>query len=81
MAKGAWDQESQGATSTFSRNKDLADAQGAASTYDDSSIDYDSTTVYYDGYDPTDFTPEGENRGAWSSQAQGSSAAWQKVSE
>lgn len=65
MSSATWSQAAQGSSTTFSRNKDLADLQAAATTYDSSSVTYDSASVYYDGYDPTTETPEGETGATW----------------
>lgn len=58
------------ASAKWNKNQDLADAQAGAVTYDSSTTDYDSTTVYFDGYDPTGLTPEGEAGAVWSEVAE-----------
>jgi len=65
MAKASWSQLAQGEKATWDKNKTHADLRRAATTYDDADTDYDSISVYYDGYDPTTTTPEGETGATW----------------
>lgn len=65
MASASWTPATAGTGAIWDENKTLADLERNAVIYDDLSTDYDSTIVYYDGYDPTGTTPEGENGALW----------------
>lgn len=65
MTNAVWTPATDGTSATWSKNKALTDLQNAAPLYDDPTITYDSITVYYDGYNPTTTTPEGEAGALW----------------
>lgn len=65
MAGATWTPATNGNSATWSKNQTLSDILGAASLYDDPTIAYDSAVTYYDGYDPTTTTPEGETGATW----------------
>lgn len=80
MSSAVWASATQGATTTSSRNKALADLRAAATAYDDSSATYDQIDVYYDGYNPTGQTGDQETGASWS-QPDAATASWAKESE
>lgn len=65
MSSASWTPVTNGSSATWDENKTLADLERNAVIYDDPNTDYDSIVVYYDGYDPTGTTPEGENGALW----------------
>lgn len=70
MASAQWTPVSDANSATWSKNKALTDLQADASLYDDSTITYDSPTTYYDGYNQTGTTPEGEVGAVWERMAE-----------
>lgn len=58
------------ASAKWNKNQDLKDLQDNATTYNSATTDYSSTTVYYNGYDPTTETPEGEAPAKWTREAE-----------
>lgn len=58
------------ASAKWNKNQDLKDLQDAGTTYNDSTVDYSSITVYYNGYNPTTETPEGEVGAKWAQVAE-----------
>lgn len=66
MSSATWTPATNGSSATWDENGTLANLQRNAVIYDDLNTDYDSISVYYDGYDPTGTTPEGENGALWS---------------
>lgn len=65
MSSASWSPATDGSSATWDTNKTLADLERNAVIYDDLNTNYDSIIVYYDGYDPTGTTPEGENGALW----------------
>lgn len=65
MASALWTPAVSGTAATWDENKTLADLKRNALTYDDANTAYDSVTVFYNGYDPTGTTPEGEHGAIW----------------
>lgn len=65
MAKADWDNEEQATAASFNRNQALADAKATATTYSDANTTYSSSSVFYNGYDPTGLTAEGETNATW----------------
>lgn len=65
MAGAAWAQATDGSIATWDKNKSRADLERSAITYDDVATAYDSMTQFYDGYDPSIYTPEGETGALW----------------
>lgn len=58
------------ASAKWNKNQDLKDLQDAATTYNSPTTDYSSVTVYYNGYNPTTETPEGEAGAIWEPEAE-----------
>lgn len=81
MSSASWTPVTNGNSATWSKNKTLTDLQDAATLYDDSTITYDSIATYYDGYNPTTTTPEGENPSIWTNVSNASSATWAGITE
>lgn len=81
MSSAQWTQVADGNSAQWSKNKVLSDLQAGATTYNAPTVTYSSPTTYYNGYNPTTTTPEGENGASWSSATNGSASAWAKVSE
>lgn len=70
MTSAAWLPATDGGAATWSKNKTLSDLQNAAITYNDPTVTYSSPTTYYNGYNPTTTTPEGENGALWAEVAE-----------
>lgn len=66
MSSAIWTPASTASAATWDENKVLSDLQRNATAYDDATTAYDSIIVYYDGYNPTGTTPEGEVGALWS---------------
>lgn len=80
MSSASWSPSTDASAATWDENKALADLERNAITYDDPNTAYDDIAVYYDGYDPTTTTPEGERSAIWLPTAE-SNALWAKVAE
>jgi hypothetical protein len=65
MASATWTPVISASPSSWSKNKALTDLQAAAPLYNDATITYNSPIVFYDGYDPSLATPEGERGATW----------------
>lgn len=65
MSSASWTPANDASSTTWDINKALADLERNATIYDDPNTAYDDVAVYYDGYDPTITTPEGENGAIW----------------
>lgn len=65
MSSATWIPSTDASSATWDENKTLADLERNAVIYDDPNTAYDDLVVYYDGYDPTGTTPEGENGALW----------------
>lgn len=65
MASATWSPAVQGNSATWDKNKTRADLQRNAVIYDDTATAYDDLLVFYNGYDPTTTTPEGEAGALW----------------
>lgn len=65
MSSASWTPATDASAATWDINKALADLERNATIYDDPNTAYDDIVVYYDGYDPTTTTPEGENGAVW----------------
>lgn len=70
MAKATWQPAAQANPAQFSKNQTLTDLQNDATLYDDPDVGYDDIDVYYNGYDPTGTTPEGEAGAKWAREAE-----------
>lgn len=70
MSSALWTLASDASSASWSKNKALSDLQAVATLYDDATVTYDSISVFYDGYNPTTTTPEGENGALWSEVAE-----------
>lgn len=70
MSSASWTPSINGSTATWDENKTLADRQRNAILYNDSTVTYNSPLVYYNGYDPTGTTPEGESGALWNAVAE-----------
>lgn len=65
MSSAAWSSPANGSAAIWDENKTRADLERLAPLYDDPTITYDSISVYYDGFNPTTTTPEGEAGAVW----------------
>lgn len=65
MSGATWTPSTDGNSATWDKNKSRADLERAAITYNDATTAYNSTTQFYDGYDPSTYTPEGEAGALW----------------
>lgn len=65
MSSASWTPATDASSATWDKNKSRADLERASITYDSSVTDYDSTTEYYDGYNPATYTSEGESGSIW----------------
>lgn len=70
MASAQWAPAVNGSSATWDKNKSRADLERASISYDDLTTAYDSSSVYYDGYNPSTYTPEGETGALWSEVAE-----------
>lgn len=70
MASATWEPAAQASPARFSKNQALADLQAGATAYDDPTVAYDSPVVYYNGFNPTGTTPEGEAGAVWEREAE-----------
>lgn len=70
MTSAAWLPATDGNAAPWSKNKALSDLQNAAVLYDAATVTYDSISTYYDGYNPTTTTPEGEAGALWAEVAE-----------
>lgn len=66
MSSAAWSPAANAPAASWSNNKALSDLQAAAITYNDPTVTYNSSLVYYNGYNPIGTTPEGEAGALWS---------------
>lgn len=65
MSNATWTPVTDGNTAIWDKNKSRADLERSTILYDDASTTYDSVTMYYDGYNPATYTPEGEIGALW----------------
>lgn len=70
MASANWTPSTNGSSATWDENKTLADLERDATLYNDPTVTYDSPVVFYNGYDPTGTTPEGEAGALWAKVAE-----------
>lgn len=65
MSSAFWTPTTDASSATWDINKTLSDLERNATIYDDPNTVYDDLVVYYDGYNPTTTTPEGESGAVW----------------
>ena len=70
MSTATWTPATDASTAPWSKNKDRTDLEGAATLYDSSAVTYDSSTTYYNGFNPTTTTEEGESPATWTPEAE-----------
>lgn len=70
MSSASWTPTINAPAASWSKNKVLSDLQAAATTYNDPTVTYNSSVTYYNGYNPTGTTPEGESGAVWTAVAE-----------
>lgn len=80
MSTATWTPATNASSSQWSKNKARSDLQDAAPLYNDSTITYSDSLIYYNGYNSTTTTPEGENPATWTKESE-SPATWTREAE
>lgn len=70
MATATWTPATDGNTSSWTKNKTRTDLQADATLYDSSTVTYDDSSIYYNGYNSTTTTEEGESPALWTREAE-----------
>lgn len=65
MSSASWTPITDASAAIWDKNKTRADLERAARTYNQAGVTYNQIGLYYDGYDPTTTTPEGESGALW----------------
>lgn len=71
MSSAQWSPVTNASSATWDKNKSRADLERTTPIYDDPTLAYDDIATYYDGFNPSTYTPEGEAGAIWSSPTQG----------
>lgn len=65
MSSATWTPATNASSATWDKNKTRADLERAVRTYNEPGVTYNQIGLYYNGYNPSTTTPEGESGALW----------------